>query len=125
MIWPEQRIVFRICPIIRKVTDMNDAFLKMTFGLGILVLGASEVAAQPNSCAPRGVVIERLADKYGESRQSVGLGGQGQLVEVFASTETGTWTITVTLPTGMTCLVASGGSYETLAEALPNTDDDA
>jgi len=104
---------------------MNEAWMKLTLGMGLLALGASEVAAQPDSCAPRGVVIERLADTYGESRQSVGLGGQGQVVEVFASAETGTWTITVTLPTGITCLVASGGSYETLAEALPNTDDDA
>ena len=33
--------------------------------------------------------------------------------------ESGSWTITVTMPTGMTCLMASGQSYEALAEALP------
>ena len=47
------------------------------------------------------------------------------VVEVFASDETGTWTITVTTPNGMTCLVASGQSFEALAEALPAKGNDA
>jgi hypothetical protein len=75
--------------------------------------------------APREVVVGRLAEKYGESRQSIGIGGQGVVMETFASTESGTWTITVTMPNGMTCLMASGQSYEALAEALPNADNDA
>ena len=102
---------------------MNDTVMKLTFGLGLLALAATEVSAQSGNRAPRAVVIERLADQYGESRQSVGLGGQGHVVEAVASLETGTWTITVTAPSGITCLVASGQSFETLAEALPNTDD--
>lgn len=104
---------------------MNDTVYKITFGLGLLALAATEVAAQSGNCAPREVVIERLADTFGESRQSVGLGGQGHMVETFASRETGTWTITVTAPSGITCLVASGQSFETVSDALPNTDDDA
>ncbi|WP_050929165.1 hypothetical protein [Aestuariivita boseongensis] len=104
---------------------MNETVFKLTLGFGLLALAATEVSAQSANCAPRAMVIERLADTYGESRQSIGLGGEGQIVETFASAETGTWTITVTLPSGITCLVASGQAYETLAEALPNTDDDA
>lgn len=104
---------------------MNDTFWKLTFGMGVVALAATEVSAQGQNCAPREMVIERLADTFGESRQSMGLGGQGHVVETFASTETGTWTITVTLPSGLTCLVASGQAYEVLAEALPNMDDDA
>ncbi len=104
---------------------MNDMFWKLTFGMGVVALAATEVSAQGQNCGPRDMVIEQLADTFGESRQSVGLGGQGHVVETFASTETGTWTITVTLPSGLTCLVASGQAYEVLAEALPNIDDDA
>lgn len=65
----------------------------------------------PN-CADRERVVERLATTYGESRQSIGLAPNNSVVEVFASLETGTWTITVTNPAGLTCLVASGQSYE-------------
>jgi hypothetical protein len=82
-------------------------------------------AQQARNCAPREMVVDRLADKYGETRQSMGLGAQGAVVEVFASGETGTWTITVTTPNGLTCLVASGQSYEALAEALPPKGNDA
>lgn len=49
----------------------------------------------------------------------MGLGAQGAVMEVFASSETGTWTITVTTVHGLTCLVASGQAFEALAEALP------
>ncbi|KIC31780.1 hypothetical protein [Leisingera sp. ANG-S5] len=86
---------------------------------------AAPAAAQSRNCAPRDAVIKRLAEKYGESRQSIGMGQQGMVMETFASADTGSWTITVTTPNGMTCLVASGQSYEVLAEALPNTDSDA
>jgi len=89
-------------------------------------LAAAPISAQPNrNCAPRAAVVERLATKYGESRQSIGLGQRGMVVETFASSDTGTWTITVTTPNGMTCLVASGQSWEELAEELPPEGNDA
>ncbi|MEM1073552.1 MAG: hypothetical protein AAF665_11185 [Pseudomonadota bacterium] len=92
----------------------------LTAAAAIYLAVTTDVAAQnSNNCGPRQAVIDRLAQGYGETRQSVGLGANNSVVEVFASDETGTWTITVTTPNGMTCLVASGQSYETLAEALP------
>jgi len=98
----------------------TDKMILAAMGFGILGLAASQVAAQtPRNCAPRAMVLDRLAGQYGETRQSVGLGSNNAVMEVFASPETGTWTITVTLPDGLTCLVASGQSFETLAEALP------
>lgn len=87
----------------------------LAFGL------ASNAAAQGQNCGSRSEVIDRLADRYGESRQSIGMAPQGRVVEVFASLETGTWTITVTLPNGLTCLVASGQSFENLHEPLQPT----
>ena len=80
------------------------------------------VAALAN-CAPREVVVERLAERYRETRQSMGLGANSAVVEVFASRETGTWTITVTTPQGMTCLVASGQAFQTLNDPLPPAGD--
>ena len=77
------------------------------------------VAAAQQQCAPRPVVIERLATAFGETRQSVGLAQGNRVIEVFASTQSGSWTITVTMPDGTMCLVAAGTAYETVAEALP------
>ena len=76
---------------------------------------------EPARCAPHAIVVSRLAEVYGESRQSIGLGANNTLVEVFAS-QTGTWTITVTTPGGPTCLVAAGHAFEAVMDALPGTD---
>ncbi len=96
-------------------------------GAALLLAISQPIAAQASgrNCAPRDVVVQRLSEKYGESRQSIGIGQQGVVMETFASADTGTWTITVTTPTGMTCLVASGQSYEELAEAAPKLETDA
>ncbi|MEM0935564.1 MAG: hypothetical protein AAF646_13595 [Pseudomonadota bacterium] len=86
---------------------------------GFVVLAAASVEAQhARTCGERDLIVERLANGYGESRQSMGLGSNNTVMEVYASEETGTWTITVTMPNGMMCLVASGRAYEALAEDL-------
>lgn len=82
----------------------------------------SPVAAQTAQCAARDKVVERLASSFGETRRSIGLARNNAVMELFASDTTGTWTITVTLTNGMTCLVASGQSFETLSEELPVVD---
>lgn len=112
----------------RKVEMMKKSILSLATGATLALSAISaptDVLAQGRNCAPRDAVVERLAERYGESRQSIGLGPNNQVVEVFASTETGTWTITVTTAQGLTCLVASGQAFETLAEALPASGNDA
>ncbi|MBE0455173.1 hypothetical protein [Roseovarius autotrophicus] len=90
-----------------------------------LASSAGPVLAQGGTCAPRDVVVNRLADAYGETRQSMGLGSQGAVVEVFASETSGSWTITVTGANGITCLIAAGQSFETMTDALPVPGSDA
>lgn len=83
------------------------------------VLGATlmtaPASAQGSSCANRDLIVERLKSKYGESRQSAGLNQNNGMVEVFASTDTGTWTILVTMPNGMSCLMAAGKAWQGMA----------
>jgi hypothetical protein len=97
---------------------MSREFFVLSFGFAALI-AATDIAQAQQNCAPRDIVVERLATGYGETRQSIGLAANNAVLEVFASTETGTWTVTVTSPGGSTCLVASGYSFETLSEALP------
>ncbi|KIC28160.1 hypothetical protein, partial [Leisingera sp. ANG-S5] len=91
---------------------MKNSIFALPLALAAVTMAAAPAAAQSRNCAPRDAVIKRLAEKYGESRQSIGMGQQGMVMETFASADTGSWTITVTTPNGMTCLVASGQSYE-------------
>ena len=104
---------------------MTKTFMALSLGVGALVLATNPTFAQNQNCGQREAVIERLSEAYGETRQSIGLGPNNRVVEVFASTDTGTWTITVTSPNGMMCLVASGQAYESIAEALPTSGSDA
>ena len=96
--------------------------LALTSALFLGAAFAAPVHAQMQNCAAHADVVERLAAGYGESRQSIALGANNTVVEVFASIETGTWTITVTTPGGPTCLVAAGQAYQAVNEPLPNTD---
>ncbi len=98
----------------------------LTAAAAAVLATTTDVAAQnPRNCGAREAVVAQLAEGYGEVRQSMGIGANNAVVEVFASDETGTWTITVTQTSGMTCLVASGQAFEELAEALPIKGDDA
>jgi len=47
----------------------------------------------------------------------VGLAANNGVVETYASTESGTWTIVITMPNGMTCLVAAGEAFQPVDEA--------
>lgn len=67
--------------------------------------------AYAENCAPRDIVVERLASQYGETRRSRGV-TPTSVVEVFASDKTGTWTIIVTSVHGISCLVSVGTDYE-------------
>ena len=106
------------------IRSMIVSFLTLLMlGIALLVTLMSSIThAQTNrNCAERDQVINRLAEGYGETRQSIGLGANNSVVEVFASEETGSWTITVTSAAGITCLVATGQAFETTKEVLEPT----
>lgn len=68
--------------------------------------------AQWAACAERAAVVERLKVGYQESEAGYGVTGSGLVAELFVS-ETGSWTIVITRPDGVSCLVAAGQSWET------------
>lgn len=97
-------------------------FFLMSFGVGAAMMGATQTQAEPVNCAERALIVSRLAEHYGESRQSIGLSNDNTLVEVFASRDTGSWTIAITQPGGLTCLVAAGQAYQYVNEPLAQFD---
>lgn len=93
-------------------TQILNAFLATLVGAALTLATLPAHAQTPNSCGPRDALVERLSGKFGETRRGIGLGNQNTIVEVFASDDTGSWTVTVTLPDGRMCLVASGQAWE-------------
>lgn len=104
---------------------MNKQLLGLTFGLAAMLATdfAQAQTARRNMCAERQVVLKKLTGQYGETRRSMGLAASRGIVELHASGDTGSWTITVTHPNGMTCLVAAGTSFEMVEDELPASAD--
>lgn len=101
---------------------MRNTFYLMSFGIGVAILAGNPLQAQTAHCADHGQVVARLAEHYGESRQSIGLDDNNAMVEVFVSPDSGSWTITLTQPGGPTCMVAAGQAYQYRNQPLANFD---
>ena len=82
----------------------------------IALLYAAPAHATPQ-CDDHAAIVAGLARNYQETVRSMGLSGQGTMIEVFAS-DAGTWTIVQTAPMGTACLIASGGAFEAVKESL-------
>lgn len=96
----------------------------MSFGFAALILATQNAFAAPN-CAERAAVLNELNGKYRETRRAIGMAANNTIMEMFASTESRTWTLTVTTADGTTCLIASGNGFEEITEDLPAAGDPA
>lgn len=97
---------------------MTETLFALSLGFAGMLLASTAAHAQ-QQCGEREKVVAHLTEKYGETRRGMGLAANNGVMEVFASDSSGTWTITVTMADGMTCLVASGQAFETVKEPLP------
>ncbi|MDW3208164.1 MAG: hypothetical protein R8L07_21735 [Alphaproteobacteria bacterium] len=67
--------------------------------------------AQAAACGLRDSVVERLKIGFNETEAGYGVTGSGMVAELFVS-DSGSWTIVITRPDGISCLVAAGQSWE-------------
>ena len=85
------------------------------------LLVATPAAAQQQLCTDRQVVLGQLSKQYAEAPVAMGLANNGGLVEILSSGAGKSWTIILTMPNGMTCMIAAGESWEALPE-MPQID---
>lgn len=98
----------------------------MRLALAVLALSAFPAMAQlppnvmpiPAPCGPRGEVESILATKYGESPVVAGHNPAGWPLVVTANPTTGTYTVILRRPDGMTCLIGGGTGFM-MIEAKP------
>lgn len=90
--------------MLRHATLLAAAFATLVF---------TTPATAQSICGERSRFVDQLREQYGERPTSVGLAANGTLLEVMTS-EKGTWTIMVTRPDGVSCVVATGNAWETL-----------
>ena len=77
-----------------------------------LCLPVTAIAAPPMSCSPRTDVLSQLAQKFKEAPVAVGMANNGGLLEVLTNGTGSTWTIIITMPNGVSCLVAAGEDWQ-------------
>ena len=77
--------------------------MKATLVAGIFLAGMA--------CSDRASVVERQSEKYGESQVAAEMIDPLTVGEVWASSETGSWSVLVTSAEGRTCLVRAGGGW--------------
>lgn len=83
----------------------------------VLLLGAAATASPalanpPTACGPHTEVIKTLGDRFHETQSATALTSVGTLLEVLTSKDGSTWTIIVSRPDGLSCVVAAGQNWQ-------------
>ena len=86
----------------------------------VFALATSSAMAQ-TLCGNHDDLVTKLTNEFSETRVGIGLSDNGRVFELFASPN-GTWTILVTPPKGLSCLVETGQSWESIPAQTVNTD---
>jgi hypothetical protein len=89
--------------------------------LGIVALGlcgalgfVAAAEAGEGVCGDRKSFLDRLAKEYDESPMGIGLQADGSVMELLTA-PTGSWSLIITTPTGITCVISSGNNWNSRA----------
>ena len=81
-----------------------------------VTMNAQAVAQEGRICAARGEALAYLSNKYSEAPVAMGLTNKGAVVEVLTNQNGTTWTIIVTMPNGVSCMIAAGEGWEAIRQ---------
>src|SRR5262245_2266306 len=81
--------------------------------LAAVAAAAPALAAQPPpACGPHADVVKALGSKFHETQSATALTSAGTLLEVLTADDGATWTIIVSRPDGLSCVVAAGQNWQ-------------
>jgi hypothetical protein len=84
------------------------AILSVAVAVTALAVGTAQAQ---QVCGPRSIVVQKLKSELGEKPEAAGLTHSGGVIEILASRD-GTWTVIMTAPNGLFCLLAAGEAWE-------------
>ncbi|MCH9000383.1 MAG: hypothetical protein IID48_19265 [Proteobacteria bacterium] len=101
------------------ITDPKPAATRMfamaALALGLLVQPAAAVRAQP-VCMPHDELTKQLYAKFAEAPAANAIANNGALVELFATRDRSSWTLAMTRPGGMSCVLVAGEEWNRFPE---------
>lgn len=80
---------------------------------GVKAAGAASAQRAQENWFDRAEVVTQLAARYEEAPIALGLTSDGAVLELFTAPDGSTWTIVVTLPNGLSRVIATGESWIT------------
>lgn len=91
--------------------------MRFIFTLLLVAIFLAPTAEAQPICGPHKMISENLKKKFTETPKSMGVTNSGSIVEVYLSPK-GSWTLVMTQPNGMSCLIAAGQDWETLPRGI-------
>jgi hypothetical protein len=79
---------------------------------GVVALAPPAHAQSALTCQQREQLVRTLENRYNESLDSMGLQGPELLLEIWSAKDTGSFTVLLTRPNGISCIVASGNNWQ-------------
>ncbi len=86
-------------------------FGAVVIALGLLLNGATGAKAQA-MCLRHSDLAAQLETKFGEAPTAIALASNGGLIELFSTGDGATWTLVMTSPDGVACVLVSGESWD-------------
>ncbi len=78
----------------------------------LLGIATASLPAQAQTlCNTRTNIVAQLTEKYGEISNGIGVQSATQVIEVWSSQKTGSWTIIASRADGISCVLATGASW--------------
>jgi len=91
---------------------MFKRIVSSTLVFGMVALAPPAHAQTTLSCQNREKLVQTLENRYNESLDSIGLQGSELLLEIWSAQDTGSFTVFITKPNGISCVVASGNNWQ-------------
>ncbi|PWE28856.1 hypothetical protein DDZ14_18260 [Maritimibacter sp. 55A14] len=79
----------------------------MVFGIA----ATAPPALAQMSCGYRERIVERLSGHFAEELTAAGLQSETQYIEIWSAPESGTFTVLMTRPDGISCVIAAGTNW--------------
>ncbi len=73
--------------------------------------GVKPASAQ-SVCMTHAEMTNQLEGRFSESQFAIGLASNGQLLEGFSTGDGSTWTIVITKPDGVSCVLTTGEAWD-------------
>jgi hypothetical protein len=100
---------------------MREVGFVVAAATGLLGATAAALAQPPPGarlpCYDYREVVRQLGATYHEAPASLGLQSNGNVLQVFTSARSGSWTIVSVLPNGSACVLAAGRNWEDVEPA--------